>query len=283
MRRRTGNHQPDRVLGDGGGAGYDPAGIADMFDAHHIIHPRLGNRCRQQRVIRQMVGDSHHVVGVFGVRHGIAERATGRFSLHAADVAVSIRRRRRNERDIDVRLRRLDRPSPPAMRPEDDRLGQNPLGHGFADRAGNIIGVKSGNHATADMINQRRMHREDGTGHDRKIFQAKFRGGCQDLVQYAVAIAEMVMKGQSHAVPDRNPAENGFEIVDQFCFTRPDQFQQRRVTPWRCRLCKRARKRSDRTVPFDMLGNFSANFIFHDITPPCPAACPPFSAPGSPG
>ena len=98
-----------------------------------------------------MIGDHHHLVGMLGVGHRIAERSAGRRPEDAVAVAPLIGCRRRDKGDIDVGRAVVDIARPSAMRTETHRFLQMSLADDPSDHRPDEIGFDAGDRAILDV------------------------------------------------------------------------------------------------------------------------------------
>jgi len=149
-----------------------------------------------------MIRDRDHLTGMVGVGNGVADGAEGRRTGRAADVAETIHSRRGDHGHVYGQLPPVDGPGPAAVRSHDDRFRQGRVQQGLAQRIIDDARVQTRNDAFSDMPDQGSMRRKQRGGGDLEIAQAKSGGRIQRLVQHMVAVAQVVVKGQGHAVFD---------------------------------------------------------------------------------
>ena len=86
------------------------------------------------------------------------------------------------------------------MGPEFHRVFHHALGNGLAHTGGNIVGGKTGDHVIFNVAQQGGMNVKQGAGVDLDVLDAQLRDLLQHHVQHIVAVAEMMMERNGHAV-----------------------------------------------------------------------------------
>ena len=77
---------------------------------------------------------------------------------------------------------------------------QNALGNGLAHTGGNIVGGKAGDYMVFNVLQQRGVDVKQGAGIDLDVLDTQRCDLLQDHGQHIVAVAEMMMERNGHAV-----------------------------------------------------------------------------------
>ena len=135
------------------------------------------------------------------VCNGIAERAAIVLAARAVRVAVIIRRRRRDERDVDVEFPRLNRARASAVTADDRRCLQLSCRDDLADSSAYARGLDADDLPFLDVIRKQILRTAEGGGRNRQILQPHLlHEHLHDHARHIVAVAEGVVKGHGHAV-----------------------------------------------------------------------------------
>ena len=196
---------------DLGGAGDDFRGIADGIDLDDVVHVVALNLPGDAGERHQVIGDHDDVVGIHRVGQGEAERTAGRCAVGAVGVAEGIGGRRGDHRDVNVYLTVLDGLPTAAMRAQDSHAAHVALGAVVAQRAV---------HRAFDVMDDAFLHQVNGAllrgegcaGEPHQVFDAEAGGGFKCHERDAVAVAQVVMVGEDHAVAQSAVAQSSLEI-----------------------------------------------------------------------
>ena len=135
----AGDEQLLRVLRVARCAGHDALRVADVVRDDDVVDLVLRNGPGSVRIGDEMVRDDHDLVGIGGVRAGVAQRAAGNalvvITAVTVGIAVGVARRRAEEGDVDVQLTRADGRGAPAVRAEHDRAIHQAAGDGLRQLA----------------------------------------------------------------------------------------------------------------------------------------------------
>ena len=135
----AGDEQLLRVLRVARCAGHDALWVADVVRDDDVVDLVLRDGPGSVRIGDEMVRDDHDLVGIGGVRAGVAQRAAGDalvvITAVTVGIAVGVARRRAEEGDVDVQLTRADGRGAPAVRAEHDRAIHQAAGDGLRQLA----------------------------------------------------------------------------------------------------------------------------------------------------
>ena len=278
-----GHHQLAHVLRHAHDVADDLFGVADLVNHAHVIHIRHGNAGGRVREGHEAIRNHHDPIRVFGVRHRIGQHAAIALSADRPRVSVFVRRRRADERHVQMDVALLNRADTTAVRANDRRLFEFSLGNGLADLAANAGGLDARNHALLDKRLQRVVRRAHRGGADGDIPDAHPRDLLHDHVDHIISIAEMVVEAEIHAVMQ-------FALFQRFA-QRGAQLAPLRVIQ---RPHRGARLPIGSVVPVmqppisgfphprqNLIRDLASHLIFHRRSLLCPRArqlCFPFSA-----
>ena len=192
-------------------AGNNLGGIADGVDLDDVIDIVALNLPGNARERNKVVSNGDDMIGVDGIRQRKTERAAGGLAMRAVAVAEGVRGRRGDHGNIDVYFAILNRLPASAVRAQNPHAAHSPLRAVVAQRS---------IHAAFDMVDHARGHQFDGAllrrkrcaGKPREIFDAN---SCRCFERHkgdAVAIAQVMMRGNDHAITQTAFAKRGFEI-----------------------------------------------------------------------
>src|SRR5689334_9953283 len=133
-------------------------------------------------------------------------------------------------------------------------------------RAGHVAGVQGGDGSPGDMPAQRLVDGKYRTHRDPEIFHIEFRGGFQNQVENPVAVPEVVVEREGHAVPDRNGSEDVLKGSNAFGRSGKPTFQQRRVAAAGRGRGEGAGEWDERGSSFALGRNVTAEGVLHDAT-----------------
>ena len=69
-----------------------------------------------------------------------------------------------------------------------------------AQSGGHVVRLQGGYHVVPDMVRQGLVGVKEGAGVDRQVLDAQVRDLLHDHVQHIVAVAQVVVEGDGHAV-----------------------------------------------------------------------------------
>ena len=98
-------------------------------------------------------------------------------------------------------------------------LFQNTPADGTAYGGSDIVGGKAGHHTVLNMLQQRSVGVKHGAGIDIQISNAQLGNGVHHHVQHKVAVAQMVVEGNGHAVFQAGKLYRFPDGTDQFTHT----------------------------------------------------------------
>ena len=116
---------------------------------------------------------------------------------------------------------------PPCVR--GPRACAAPHGDGPGHGPHHVVAVDRAHHPRADVLDERGVDAEDRARGDPQVAQAQLGGGRQHGADDAVAVAQVVVEGQCHAVPDRDPLEGRAQVGQQLGLARSRGPHARRV------------------------------------------------------
>ena len=210
------HHQIPGILGDAGGGGCDLLGIADGVHHHHGVHVDGLYAGREVGKVHQAVGDHHHMVGVLGVGHGVAQGAAVALAAHAPAVAYAVAGGGGHESDVDVDLSGLNGPGASAVAADDGGGLELARGHHLAHSAPDARGLDADHLALLDVVGDGVVGGAQAGGRDGQIFQAQLLdGGGHHQVDHIVPVAQVVVEGEGHAAPGAALAQGLRQTVHQ--------------------------------------------------------------------
>ena len=208
--------QAQGVLADGGDAGGDAGGIADGVHLHHVVHIALIDGDGGQGIVRQVIGDDHHLVGILGVGKGVAHGTEGGGAVHAVHVALAVRRGGGNEGDVDVGLAGGQRVGTVAVGAEDSRLFQIAVRDGLPHALVDEVGVDAGDDFLPDHVGQTPVGAVDGAGADGDVMEAHLLDLRHDHGKHLVAVPQMMVEGNGHTVLQSAQADDFLNGSNKF-------------------------------------------------------------------
>ena len=141
------------------------------------------------------------MVGILGVGHGVAHGAAVALAADAPAVAHAVGGRSRHKGDIDVDLTGLNGPGTAAVRTDDGGSLQLTGGDHFAHPATDTGGLDADDLALLDIVGNGVVGAAQRGGGDGQVLQAQLlNGGLHDHVHHIVAVPQMMMEGEGHAV-----------------------------------------------------------------------------------
>ena len=200
---RIGGHdQAHRVPGDPGGAGDDALGVADGVHRNHIVHVDFRDGPALQGIGHQVVRNDDHFFCVHGVGDGVAQTAAGGLSEFSGAVAHGVRAGGGDEGHVDGGAPAGDVAGPSAVGAELHGLLHEAPGNLPAQSGGHVVRLQGGYHVVPDMVRQGLVDVEEGAGVDGQVLDSQRRDLLHDHVQHVVAVAQVVVEGNRHAVPE---------------------------------------------------------------------------------
>ena len=200
-----GDQQLLGVLGIAGGPGHDALGVADVVGHDHIVHLELRDGPGGVGICHQVVGNDDHLICIFGICAGIPQRATGNAVLPipavSVGVAIGVTGGRTQEGHVDVQIAGPDGAGPAAVGPEYHRTVDEAPGHLLGQLAAHTGGFNVGDDAILDMADQGGVDGGQGAGSQGQVLKAHFRQLIHHGVDDMVAVAEVVVEADGHAVP----------------------------------------------------------------------------------
>ena len=159
-----------------------------------------------------MIGDDNNVVGILGVGAGIAQRAAGNAALVVAavavGVAVGVTGGRAQKRHINVQLTAADGAGPAAVRAEHHRAVHETAGDLLRQLTAEAGGLDMGDDAVFDVLDQGRVDGGQRGRCQRQILVAHLRQLIHHHVDDVVAVAEVVVEADGHAVAQPRAADS---------------------------------------------------------------------------
>ena len=218
-----GDQQLLGVLGIAGGPGHDALGVADVVGHDHIVHLELRDGPGGVGIGHQVVGDDDDVVGIGGVGAGIAQGAAGDAVLVvpavAVGVAVGVAGGSAQEGHVNVQVAGADGAGPAAVGPEHHRAVDEAPGHLLGQLAPHAGGLDMGDDAVLDVADQGGVDRGQGAGRQGQVFIAHFRQLIHHGVDDVVAVAEVVVEADGHAVLQAGAADGLLQGGHQLVLT----------------------------------------------------------------
>ena len=205
MRKRSGERVICVVPGNNLG------GIADGIDGDDVVDVVALNLPGNAGEGNQVVGHGDDMIGVDRIRQRKTQRAAGGLAMRAVTVAEGVRRRRSDHGDVDVHFAVLNCLPAPAVRAQNAHAAHFPLRAVVAQRS---------IHAAFDVVDHARGHQFDGgllrrkrcAGKPREIFDAN---SCRRFERHqgdAVAIPQVMVRGNDHAIAQAAFSERGLEV-----------------------------------------------------------------------
>ena len=218
-----GDQQLLGVLGIAGGPGHDALGVADVVGHDHIVHLELGDGPGGVGIGHQVVGNDDDVVGIGGVGAGIAQGAAGDAVLVvpavAVGVAVGVAGGSTQEGHVNVQVAGADGDGPAAVGPEHHRAVDEAPGHLLGQLAPHTGGLDMGDDAVLDVADQGGVDRGQRAGRQGQVFIAHFRQLIHHGVDDVVAVAEVVVEADGHAVLQAGAADGLLQGGHQLVLT----------------------------------------------------------------
>ena len=184
------------------GAGSDLRRVADGVDHAHVIHMDHGNAGRHVGERHQAVGDGDYLIRVLRVHDRVGQNAAVALAAVGLHVAVLVAGRRADERDVDMDLAGLDGADAAAVGAHDRQITELSCGNGLADLAADAGGLDTYDGSVLDHGNDGIMSLAQGGRADGDPLDAHVVDLFHDHIDNVVALAEMMMEGNGHAVLD---------------------------------------------------------------------------------
>ena len=204
IRRRLGDQEFLRVLGVPGRTAHDAARIADVLDRDDVIDLYRRDTERGVRIRNQIICDDDDLVRILRVDLGITEGTAHRAALLLTDVAVGIAEgiagRCTEERHVDVEFASGDRRCTAAVRTENDREVHQAAGDLLCELPAHAAGLDVCDNTVLDMFDHRGMAARQRAGCDGQVFDAHSCDLIQHHVDDVIAVSEMVVERNGHAV-----------------------------------------------------------------------------------
>ena len=193
------------------GAGDDLRRVADRGHLDHVVHVVALDLPGHAGEGNQVVGDHDDVVGVHGIGQREAERAARRLAQRAGGVAEGVGRGRGDDGDVDVHLAVLDRLPASAVRAQHAQAAHLALRAVVAQRpVHRALDVMDD--AGFHQLDHRRLRRKRRAGKPHQVADAHARRGLERHQRDRVAIAQVMVVGDGHAVAQAAFAQCGLEI-----------------------------------------------------------------------
>ena len=193
--------QADRITGYLCRTGDYPLGVSYGIDDHNGVNIRFGYRPIDERIVYKLIGYHNGVFCIACVRHGIAKRAAGGFSLLARAVSHHIACRCGYERYIDRGLAVRDIAWSSSVGAELYRILHAAGRNEPSELPGHIVRHQRGDDSVFNMPDKRPVRIEQRACVDRQIPYPKLRNRLHHHVQHIVAVPQMVVERNGHAVP----------------------------------------------------------------------------------
>ena len=208
-----GDHQAVGALGQLGGAGDDLARVADLVEDDDLVHVVALNLPRHAGERHEVVGHHDHVVGVQRIDQAEAEAAARGRAVDAVGVAEGVAGRGGEDGDVDVDLAILDGLPAAAVGAEDAEA---------AHLAGGAVVAERAVHAALDVVDDAGLDERDERGvageaggrEPDEVFDAELGGGLEERDADLVAVAEVVVGGDAHAVAEAGVLEGDLQDFD---------------------------------------------------------------------
>ena len=208
-------HQDLALVGGGlCSAGSDLLGDADLVHDADVIHLGLVDLCGVVGVIHEAVGDGHHIVGHIGVHIGVAQHAAVGLAAHAGAVAVLVAGGCTDEGDVHMGLAGLNGADAAAVAAHGSQPLQLAVGDGIADLAADAGGLDVDDGAVLDHRNQRVMGLAQRACAQGDVLEAHLVDLLHDHADHEVALAEVVVEGNGHAVVGVALDEGLVDVLD---------------------------------------------------------------------
>ncbi len=187
------------ALGDPRRPGDDLGRVADRVHLDDEVDVVALDLPGQAGEGHQVVGDHDDLFGVDRIGEGETEQPAGRRTVDAVGVAEEIGGGGGDDRHVDVDLAVLDRLPAAAVRPQDAEP---------AHLAGRTVGAQGSVHGAFDVVDDPLIEVADLVGVDRKggrgkpheVLDAEVGGGVEDHVAHRIAVAQVVVGRDHHAV-----------------------------------------------------------------------------------
>ena len=164
----------------------------------------LRNGPRGIGVRHQVVGNHHHLICIFGICAGIPQRATGNAVLPipavSVGVAIGVTGGRTQEGHIDVQVARGDGSGPPTMGTKYHREIHQAPGNLLCQGATQARGLNVCDQSGADVPNQGAVDGSQRGSRQGQIPESHGRQLIQHHIQDVVAVAEVMVEADGHAV-----------------------------------------------------------------------------------
>ena len=151
-------------------------------------------------LIQKAVGYSYDMIGVFGIRHSVSERAAGRLAVNTVYVTEPVTGRSRNEGSIDVKFASFYCPCPSPVSSEDGGFLQQAALNVAAEPSPGAARVDGREHSCFEEGKQHVLYKTQGTCGYRQVFKAFFCKSVHNLENHRVPVAQGVVEGNSHAI-----------------------------------------------------------------------------------
>ncbi len=193
------------------GAADDLRRIADGFDFDDVVHVVALDLPGNAGKRNQVVGHHDHAVGIDRVGQREAQRAAGRLAVRAVSVAEEVGGRRGDHRNVDVYFAVLHCLPASAVRAQHAHAAHLAVRTVVAQRAV---------HAAFDVMYRAGLHQLDhrlvtgkrSAGKPHQVSCAHARGSLQRGEGDAVAIAQVMMAADGHAIAQAAEPQRGLEV-----------------------------------------------------------------------
>ena len=194
------HHQLALVGGGLGCAGGDLLRDTDLVHDADVIHLGHGDVGGIVGEGHQAVGDGDHVVGLIAVHVGVAQNAAVGLAADAAAVAVLIAGGCADEGDVHMGLAGDKGADTAAVAAHGRQTLQLAVGDGLADLAADAGGLDVGDGAVLDHGDQIIVGLAQRAGADGDVLQAHLLDLFHDHADHEVAVTEVMMERNGHAV-----------------------------------------------------------------------------------
>ena len=203
-RRRLGKQQVVRVGRKASCPAADFRRVAYRVHLYYIVHVMLGYGKGRVGITDNIVRQYYYLFCVARVNHGVAQGAAHRFFVPVAAVTVGVSHRvaaaRAEKGNVYFQVAVLYRRRPAAVRAEQHRLLHESVAHRVRKLSAQTARVDFCNHAVFDVLDKRRVNVGKTARRNGEIFEAHFCKLVDDKIHDVVALAEMVVEAEIHAV-----------------------------------------------------------------------------------
>ena len=194
-------HQDLALVGGGlCSAGSDLLGDADLVHDADVIHLGLVDLCGVVGVVHEAIGDSDDIVSHLSVHVSIAQDAAVGLAAHTGAVAVLVTGGCADEGDVHMGLAGLNGADTAAVAAHGSQTLELAVGNGVADLAADTGGLNVQDGTVLDHGDQSVMSLAQRACAQGDVLDAHFVDLFHDHADHEVALAEVVVEGDGHAV-----------------------------------------------------------------------------------